>query len=165
MTNLDVATLGEAIGSFVADTTGNLADADVERFNRRMAGCETNVSAPSPRPVAPPPVGIVPCAAGERPEAPIVSLMPDAATARRPALIRGVHAPVSRETDAADAMVDHITTLVARVGLAAAPSDVVLLSRIRFGQGGGTDRLHIVRAGITAVACSGRFRFTMETPP
>ena len=39
MTNLDVATLGEAIGSFVADTTGNLADADVRARHQPSRPC------------------------------------------------------------------------------------------------------------------------------
>jgi 2-dehydro-3-deoxygluconokinase len=42
MTHLDVVTFGEAMGLFVAETTGDLAT--VERFTRRMAGCETNVA-------------------------------------------------------------------------------------------------------------------------
>jgi 2-dehydro-3-deoxygluconokinase len=42
MTSLDVVTFGEAMGLFVAEATGDLAD--VERFARRMAGCETNVA-------------------------------------------------------------------------------------------------------------------------
>jgi 2-dehydro-3-deoxygluconokinase len=42
MTNLDVVTFGEAMGLFVAETAGDLAG--VERFTRRMAGCETNVA-------------------------------------------------------------------------------------------------------------------------
>jgi sugar/nucleoside kinase (ribokinase family) len=42
MTDLDVVTFGEAMVLFVAETSGDLAG--VERFTRRMAGCETNVS-------------------------------------------------------------------------------------------------------------------------
>jgi 2-dehydro-3-deoxygluconokinase len=42
MTNLDVVTFGEAMGLFIAESPGNLAN--VERFTRRMAGCETNVA-------------------------------------------------------------------------------------------------------------------------
>jgi 2-dehydro-3-deoxygluconokinase len=42
MTSLDVVTFGEAMGLFVAETTGDLAE--IERFTRRMAGCETNVA-------------------------------------------------------------------------------------------------------------------------
>jgi 2-dehydro-3-deoxygluconokinase len=42
MTDLDVVTFGEAMGLFVAEAAGNLAT--VERFARRMAGCETNVA-------------------------------------------------------------------------------------------------------------------------
>src|ERR1700712_1443413 len=42
MIQLDVVTFGEAMGLFVADSTGDLAD--VEHFTRRMAGCETNVA-------------------------------------------------------------------------------------------------------------------------
>lgn len=42
MINLDLVTFGEAMAMFVADTSGDLAS--VERFTRRMAGCETNVA-------------------------------------------------------------------------------------------------------------------------
>jgi 2-dehydro-3-deoxygluconokinase len=42
MTSLDVVTFGEAMGLFVAETTGDLAV--VERFTRRLAGCDTNVA-------------------------------------------------------------------------------------------------------------------------
>ncbi len=42
MTDLDVVTFGEAMALFVAESCGALAD--VERFTRRMAGCETNVA-------------------------------------------------------------------------------------------------------------------------
>jgi 2-dehydro-3-deoxygluconokinase len=42
MTSLDIVTFGEAMGLFVAETPGDLAE--VERFARRMAGCETNVA-------------------------------------------------------------------------------------------------------------------------
>ncbi|CAH2599378.1 2-dehydro-3-deoxygluconokinase [Rhodovastum atsumiense] len=41
-TRLDVVTFGEAMALLVAETCGDLAD--VERFTRRLAGCETNVA-------------------------------------------------------------------------------------------------------------------------
>jgi pyruvate kinase len=86
-------------------------------------------------------------AARERPEAPIISLTPDAATARRLALVWGVHAAVSPDTHTVEAMVASISRLVVHTGLAPGIADVVLLAGMRFGQAGGTDQLHIVRVG------------------
>jgi pyruvate kinase len=86
-------------------------------------------------------------AARERPEAPIISLTPDAPTARRLALVWGVHAAVSPETHTVEAMVASVTSLVIQTGLAPNAVDIVLLAGLRFGQAGGTDELRIIRVG------------------
>jgi pyruvate kinase len=84
-------------------------------------------------------------AARERPEAPIISLTPDAATARRLALVWGVHAAVSPDTHTVEGMVTSVSRLVVRTGLASGSAEIVLLAGMRFGQAGGTDQLHIIR--------------------
>jgi pyruvate kinase len=84
-------------------------------------------------------------AARERPEAPIISLTPDAVTARRLALVWGVHAAVSADTHTVEGMVTSVSRLVVRTGLASGGAEIVLLAGMRFGQAGGTDQLHIIR--------------------
>jgi pyruvate kinase len=84
-------------------------------------------------------------AARERPEAPIISLTPDAATARRLSLVWGVHAAVSPDTHTVEGMVESVSHLVVQTGLASGAADIVLLAGMRFGQAGGTDQLHIIR--------------------
>jgi pyruvate kinase len=86
-------------------------------------------------------------AARERPDAPIISLTPDAATARRLALVWGVHGMVSPEIHTADEMMASVGRLVMQLGLAPGPSEIVVLSGMRFGQIGGTDELRVLQIG------------------
>jgi pyruvate kinase len=86
-------------------------------------------------------------AARERPEAPIICLTQDPSTARRLALVWGVHAAVSPETRSAEDMVANVGQLVAQIGLTSGPADIVVLTGLLFGQAGGTDELRVVRVG------------------
>ncbi len=86
-------------------------------------------------------------AARERPAAPILGLTPQMATARRLALVWGVHAvPAHDIRDVAD-MVAHALSTAQAEGFAAAGDDVVVVGGMPFGQSGTTNLLHIARVG------------------
>ncbi|CAH2604883.1 pyruvate kinase II [Rhodovastum atsumiense] len=85
-------------------------------------------------------------ASRERPEAPVISLTPDAATARRLAVVWGVYAAASPETRTEADLVNSVVRLVTQAGLVTISADIVLLAGKQFGQAGGTDALRIVRA-------------------
>jgi pyruvate kinase len=81
--------------------------------------------------------------ARERPEAPIIGLTPNLATARRMAVVWGVHAVVSAE---AHSMADAITraTRVAQTeGFAQSGEEIVVAAGVPIGHSGATNSLRV----------------------
>ena len=84
-------------------------------------------------------------AARERPRAPILSMTPEAATARRMALVWGVHSvQVPNVADLAE-MTERARDTALREGLARAGDMVVITAGVPFGASGTTNLLHITR--------------------
>jgi pyruvate kinase len=85
-------------------------------------------------------------AARERPNVPILGITPELATARRLALVWGVH-PVHSDAPVADTpqMVSHACAAAQREGLARQGDAVVIASGMPFGVPGTTNFLHIAK--------------------
>ena len=84
-------------------------------------------------------------AARERPEAPVLGLTPSEATARRLAVVWGVHAVVSPETHSMTETVARATRLAQQEGFAPSGSEVVVIAGVPFGQPGTTNALRVAR--------------------
>jgi pyruvate kinase len=84
-------------------------------------------------------------AARERPEPPVLSLTSSEATARRLAVVWGVHAVVSPETHTMTETVRTATRLAQQEGFAPSGSEVVVIAGIPFGQPGTTNALRVAR--------------------
>ena len=86
-------------------------------------------------------------AARERPVAPVLSITPELATARRLALVWGVH-PVHVQHDVNDvpSMVETACALARNEGYAAAGELIVIAAGMPFGTAGTTNLLHIAQA-------------------
>ncbi len=89
-------------------------------------------------------------AARERPTAPILSITPRLATARRLALVWGVHSTVSPDVGSVDEMVLAATQIAQREGFAQPGDQVVIAAGMPFGEPGTTNLLRI--AGIEEIA-------------
>lgn len=86
-------------------------------------------------------------AARERPQAPIVSVTPDLATARRLALAWGVHSVhVPHDVDDVPGMVQAASTLARAEGFAQPGDTIVIAAGMPFGKAGTTNLLHIAQA-------------------
>ena len=84
-------------------------------------------------------------AARERPAAPILSLTPGLATARRLALVWGVHAVVVPDFDRLSAVVDNAFVVAEREGFAR-PGDIITIAAgMPFGVSGTTNLLRIAQ--------------------
>ncbi len=94
--------------------------------------------------------------ARERPEAPILSLTPSEATARRLALVWGVHAVVSAAAVDETTMTDLACKTALREGFAAPGDGVVVVAGVPFGRPGTTNLLRLAtvwppeRSGVDA---------------
>jgi pyruvate kinase len=84
-------------------------------------------------------------AARERPASPILGLTPHLATARRMALIWGVHAVPMTDIHDVGEMVEHACRAARNEGFARAGDDVVILAGLPFGASGTTNLLHVAR--------------------
>ncbi len=84
-------------------------------------------------------------AARERPDAPVLSLTPSDATARRLAVVWGVHAIVSPDTHTMTETVARATKLAQQEGFAPSGSEVVVIAGIPLGQAGTTNALRVAR--------------------
>ena len=84
-------------------------------------------------------------AARERPVAPILSLAPQIATARRLALVWGVHALPFHEAHDVNEMVSDACRAAQAEGFAQPGEDVVIVAGIPFGSLGATNLLHVAR--------------------
>ena len=84
-------------------------------------------------------------ASRERPVAPILALTPQPATARRLALVWGVHPVPFEEVHDVAEMVEHAARAVQNLGLGSAGDAVVVIAGLPFGQRGSTNLLHVAR--------------------
>jgi pyruvate kinase len=84
-------------------------------------------------------------AARERPAAPILSLTPDLATARRLALVWGTHAVQVQEFCRLSEIVDNAFAIVAHEGFAKPGDTIAITGGMPFGISGGTNLLRIAQ--------------------
>jgi pyruvate kinase len=84
-------------------------------------------------------------AARERPEAPILSLTPNIATARRLALVWGVYSALADEVEDVDTMVAYACRSALNNGFAKLRETVVIAAGMPFGRSGTTNLLRIAR--------------------
>ncbi len=82
-------------------------------------------------------------AARERPAAPILALTPQASTARRLALVWGVHPVPFEEVRDVGEMVEHAARASVEAGFARPGDDIVVVAGLPFGQSGTTNLLHV----------------------
>jgi pyruvate kinase len=85
-------------------------------------------------------------AARERPEAPVIGLTVSDATARRLAVVWGVHAVVTSHTHSMTETVTRATRLAMTEGFATAGQHVVVIAGVPFGQPGTTNALRVAEA-------------------
>ncbi len=93
-------------------------------------------------------------ASRERPEAPILSLTPMISTARRLALVWGVHSVLTHETADINTMTDLACRTALEEGFARAGDNVVIAAGVPFGRAGTTNMLRLA----TIPAVKGRPR-------
>jgi len=84
-------------------------------------------------------------ASRERPSTPILGLTPQLATARRLALVWGVHPVPFEDVHDVSEMVEHASAAVVTHGFAHPGDDVVIIAGLPFGRSGSTNLLHVVR--------------------
>ncbi|MGV7243765.1 pyruvate kinase [Caballeronia sp. M23-90] len=84
-------------------------------------------------------------AARQRPAAPILSITPKLATARRLALVWGVHSTVSPDIGSVDEMVSAACGIAARQGFATSGDQIAIAAGMPFGEPGTTNLLRIAR--------------------
>jgi len=84
-------------------------------------------------------------AARERPEAPILSLTPNASTARRLALVWGVHSVWTNETTDINTMTELACKTALHEGFAQPGDNVVIAAGVPFGQSGTTNMLRLAK--------------------
>jgi pyruvate kinase len=84
-------------------------------------------------------------AARERPEAPILGLTPSEQTARRLAVVWGVHAVVTAETHSMSETVTKASRLAMTEGFAKHGDNIVVLAGVPFGQAGTTNALRVAK--------------------
>lgn len=84
-------------------------------------------------------------AARERPLAPMLGLTPRIETARRLAMVWGVHALVSEDVRDVAGMIERACATAVQQGFARAHDDVVVVAGLPFGRSGTTNLLHVAR--------------------
>ena len=84
-------------------------------------------------------------AARERPNAPILSLTPHLSTARRLALVWGIHSVLSEDIERVEEMVDKACRTALAEGLTGAGDRLVIMAGMPFGVSGTTNLLRIAR--------------------
>jgi pyruvate kinase len=82
-------------------------------------------------------------AARERPDRPILSLITDAATARRLALVWGLHTVVCEDAHDVDEMTERACHLARETGVAGPGASIVITAGVPFGTPGSTNLLRI----------------------
>ena len=93
-------------------------------------------------------------AARERPSAPILSLTPHISTARRLALVWGLHSVLSKDVEHVEEMVDQACRTAAAEGFANAGDRLVIMAGMPFGVSGTTNLLWIAGVPSPATAAS-----------
>jgi pyruvate kinase len=83
--------------------------------------------------------------ARERPDCPILGLTPRPETARRLAVVWGVHAVVAKEVDSFAAAAEEARDEARQEGLAQPGEQIVVTAGIPFRQSGGTNMLHVTK--------------------
>lgn len=81
--------------------------------------------------------------ARERPEAPVIGLTPDIDTARRMAVVWGVHAVVTPEVHSMTEAVARASRTAVTEGFAVAGEEIVVTAGVPFGQAGTTNALRV----------------------
>jgi pyruvate kinase len=81
--------------------------------------------------------------ARERPEAPIIGLTPQLTTARRMAVVWGVHAVVSADAHSMGDAVIRATRVAVTEGFAQHGQEIVVAAGVPFGQAGSTNSLRV----------------------
>ena len=84
-------------------------------------------------------------ASRERPATPILALTAHLATARRLALVWGVHPVPFEEVHDVAEMVEHAGATAVGRGFAAPGDVIVVIAGLPFGRSGGTNLLHVLR--------------------
>ncbi|MBS0361587.1 MAG: pyruvate kinase [Proteobacteria bacterium] len=85
--------------------------------------------------------------ARQRPECGVLGLTTSLATARRMALVWGVHPIVSEGTFTMGETVERAKTLASRTGMAKRGEEIVVVAGVPFGRSGGTNSLRVARVG------------------
>lgn len=83
--------------------------------------------------------------ARERPDTPILGLTPSLQTARRLALVWGVHAVISDATHTMSETVAQATALALKSGFAKRRDEIVVIAGVPFGRSGGTNSLRVAQ--------------------
>jgi pyruvate kinase len=83
--------------------------------------------------------------ARERPDTPILGLTPSLETARRLALVWGVHALSSDTTHTMTETVSQAATLARQSGFARRRDEIVVVAGVPFGRSGGTNSLRVAQ--------------------
>jgi pyruvate kinase len=86
-------------------------------------------------------------AARERPQVPIIALSPVRKTARRLALVWGLHCVVSKDAHDVDEMVDRASHIAVEEGFAAPGERIIISAGVPFGTPGATNLLRIAFVG------------------
>jgi pyruvate kinase len=81
--------------------------------------------------------------ARERPNPPILALTPNRDTARRLALVWGVHAVVTEDAQDVDDMAERASVIAAAEGFAAAGDRIIIVAGVPFGSPGATNMVRI----------------------
>ena len=84
--------------------------------------------------------------ARERPELPILALTPNVRTARRLALVWGVHAVVTDDAHDVDDMVDRAVHIARQEGFAKPGERVIIIAGVPFGTPGATNMIRVAFA-------------------
>ena len=83
--------------------------------------------------------------ARERPDVPILGLTPSLETARRLALVWGVHALTSETTHTMTETVAQAATLALKSGFSKRREEIVVVAGVPFGRSGGTNSLRVAK--------------------
>ena len=102
-------------------------------------------------------------AARERPNSPILSLTPHMSTARRLALVWGLHSVLTEDVDHVEEMVDRACRTAVAEGFANAGDSLVIMAGMPFGISGTTNLLRIAR--VPSAPISGSDVHASGSPP
>jgi pyruvate kinase len=81
--------------------------------------------------------------ARERPEPPVLALTPNRETARRLAIVWGVHAVVTEDAHDVNDMAERATTIARKEGFAGSGERIIIVAGVPFGSPGATNMVRI----------------------